>query len=525
MHNGEEDEEETEIEVEAKSDPEVEAKMETKSDMEWVATREASTAARAEAEVRVTQSDSPINPISKERATARPGFGAPEVYCPVGSQVSVTQSNSPINPISKERATACPGFGAPVCVLGFESVTFQRTNESAFKHEEMEQITGLIEAIIFEIKDRDKIGGSPYAGETALCCTPDLAKLEGCKQGSIIIRHSSNETDWPRRMPFFFQGNNLETKTQPDTIYIPKTGMYNLYFMFCDKQLKGTVVNGRTLWKNTTGYLPGRLEPLMQFYGWLSLVYIILGLGWFLQNVCFWKVILQLHNCISAVIALGMLEMTLCYFEYANFNATGSRPVNITIWAVTIGAIKKTASRLLLLMVSMGYGVVRPTLGGITSKVALFGIIYFVASEALELVENVGNINDVPREARNFFVLPVAVLDALFIIWIFTSLSKTLEKLHVRKSFAKLDLYRKFTNSLALAVLFSVALIGRELYSKITDPFNENWYSSWIIIALWNSLAFVLLCIICFMWAPSHNGTRYAFSDEAGNDFDEEEVI
>ncbi|GLJ30724.1 hypothetical protein SUGI_0608920 [Cryptomeria japonica] len=409
--------------------------------------------------------------------------------------------------------------------IKFDLLTFRRTNESASKHGEMEHITGLIEAIIFDIKDKDLIGLASYSGETALCCTPDLAKLEGCKQGHIIIRQSSNETDWPRSISFVFQGNDLETKTQPDTIYIPKTGMYNLYFMFCDKQLKDTVINGRTLWKNPTGYLPGRLEPLMRFYGCLSLVYIILGLIWFLQNVRFWKDITQLQNCISAVIFLCMLEMTLCYFEYANFNATGRRPVSITFWAVTFGAIKKTVSRLLLLVVSMGYGVTRPTLGGITSKVALLGIIYFMASEALELVENAGNINDVPREGRTLFVIPVAVLDALFIIWIFTSLSKTLEKLHVRKSFAKLDLYRKFTNALAVAVLFSVAFIGYELYFKITDPFNENWETSWIIIALWNSLSFVLLCVVCFLWAPSQNVTRYAFSDEAGNAFDEEELV
>ena len=79
----------------------------------------------------------------------------------------------------------------------------------------------------------------------------------------------------------------------------------------------------------------------------------------------------------------------------------------------------------------MGYGIVRPTLGGITSKVLLLGVIYFVASEALELVEHLGNINDFSGKVRLFLVLPVALLDACFILWIFSSLSKTLEKLQV----------------------------------------------------------------------------------------------
>ena len=38
--------------------------------------------------------------------------------------------------------------------------------------------------------------------------------------------------------------------------------------------------------------------------------------------------------------------------------------------AVLISSARKTVSRSLVLVVSMGYGVVRPTLGGLTKKVA-----------------------------------------------------------------------------------------------------------------------------------------------------------
>uniref|UniRef100_A0A7I4D0Z7 GOST seven transmembrane domain-containing protein n=1 Tax=Physcomitrium patens TaxID=3218 RepID=A0A7I4D0Z7_PHYPA len=237
-----------------------------------------------------------------------------------------------------------------------------------------------------------------------------------------------------------------------------------------------------------------------------------------------WKDILQLQNCISAVIALGMSEMALWYFDYLNFNMTGSRPMGITMWAVTVGAVKKTVSRLLILVVSMGFGVVRPTLGGLTSKVLLLGGTYFLAAESLDVVENVNTINDPPGKERLFLVLPVAMLDALFILWTFTSLSRTLEKLQARRRFAKLELYRKFTNSLAMAVVVSVAWIGYELYFKATDPFGERWQSFWVIPAFWYVLAFILLIVICVLWAPSQNSTRYAYSEEVGEDLDEEEV-
>eukprot|EP00249_Psilotum_nudum_P019884 c27458_g1_i2 orf=544-2130(-) len=409
--------------------------------------------------------------------------------------------------------------------IGFESITFRRTTKPAMQHSDSESSSGLVQAVIFESADRDKIGGSAYGGRVAICCTPDLAKQEGCPQGQIIKRPSSYDSQWPFTLGVNIKGDEVETIMPLERVNITKTGMYNLYFIFCDPQLQGLVIDGRTVWKNPSGYLPGRMAPLMTFYGAMSIAYLLLGLAWLLQYCRFWKDILYLQNCITVVIALGMSEMALWYFEYANFNSTGHRPMGITLWAVTFGAVKKTVSRLLILVVSMGYGVVRPTLGGLTSKVIFLGATYFIASELLDVVENVGAINDLSGKAKLFLVLPVAILDAFFIIWIFTSLSKTLEKLQARRRLAKLEVYRKFTNSLAIAVVASVAWICYELYFKATDPFSERWQSAWIITAFWSILSFSLLCVICVLWTPSQNSTRYAYSDEADDDMDGEESV
>ncbi|KAM1253602.1 uncharacterized protein LOC126629566 [Malus sylvestris] len=407
--------------------------------------------------------------------------------------------------------------------IRFESIIFRRTKESAEKKNEMQQRTGLVEAIVLEVRDRERIGGS-YLNSNAICCTPELSKDGSCKVGEVIIQQNPDNPDGPKRIQTFFEGKNEEANMDIQTIEINSTGMYYLYFMFCDPELVGTLISGRTVWRNPDGYLPGKMSPLMTFFGLMSLAYLVLGLFWFLRFLQYWKDIIQLHYHISAVIGLGMCEMALWYFEYANFNSTGSRPMGITIWAVTFSAVKKTVSRLLLLVVSMGYGVVRPTLGGITSKVLLLGVIYFVASEALELVEHLGNINDFSGKARLFLVLPVALLDACFILWIFSSLSKTLEKLQIRRSMAKLELYRKFTNSLAVSVLLSVAWIGYELYFNATDPLSELWRRAWVIPAFWTLLAYLLLVVICVLWAPSHNPTGYAYSEETADDFDDEGI-
>ncbi|XP_042509357.1 transmembrane protein 87A-like isoform X2 [Macadamia integrifolia] len=407
--------------------------------------------------------------------------------------------------------------------IRFENITFWRSKEAAEKHSSMEHSTGLVQAIIFEAADRDNIGGSAYGGQRSICCTPDLAKLEGCKQGEVIRRPSAGDLDWPIVLNTQFNADYLFTQMDSKEIYIKKSGMYNLFFISCDPSLKGMVMSGKTLWKNPDGYLPGRMSPLMKFYQLMSVAYLILSIIWISQYVRFWKDVLQLQNYISTVIVLGLFEMTLWYFEYLNFNNIGIRPIGITTWVVTIGAIRKTFSRILILSVSMGYGVVRPTLGGLTSKVLLLGVTYFLATELLDITEYVGTINDISGRARHLLVLPSAFLDAFLILWIFTSLSKTLEQLQAKRSAAKLDIYRKFSNALAVAVIASVAWIGYEVFFKATDPFSERWQSAWIITAFWDVLAFALLSVICYLWGPSQSSQRYAYSEEVGEEFGDEE--
>ncbi|KAJ0254666.1 Lung seven transmembrane receptor family protein [Hirschfeldia incana] len=404
--------------------------------------------------------------------------------------------------------------------IRFDDVTFVRTTESASKQNPMQSTTGLVEAIILEVKDRHRIGGSSLKNN-AICCTPDLADAGSCTLGEVIIKRDS---EWPRQIKTFFKGNKTEVTMSPETVVINKTGMYYLYFMICDPGLDGSVIRGRTVWKNPDGYLPGKVAPLMKFFGFMSLAYLLLGLVWFLRFVKFWKDIIQLHYHITLVIALGMCEMAVRYFEYANFDSTGMRPMDVTLWAVTFGSVKKTLSRLLLLVVSMGFGVVKPTLGGMSSRVLLLGVVYFVATEGLELVEHLGNINDFSGKSVIYLVIPVAILDACFILWIFSSLARTLEKLQIKRNMAKLELYRNFTNALAISVLFSIAWIGFELYFNASDPLSELWRMAWIIPAFWNLLSYGLLAVICILWAPSNNPTRYSYLAETGDEFEEEGI-
>ena len=82
----------------------------------------------------------------------------------------------------------------------------------------------------------------------------------------------------------------------------------------------------------------------------MSLLYLALGAAWMFAFIANWRSVMQLQYCITAVVALGMIEMSTWYFDYVNFNSTGFRPYGTTIGAVLISSARKTVSRSLVLV-------------------------------------------------------------------------------------------------------------------------------------------------------------------------------
>ena len=99
-------------------------------------------------------------------------------------------------------------------------------------------------------------------------------------------------------------------------------------------------------------------------------------------------------------------------------------------------------------------------------QILAFSSVYFISVTALDVITNVGAIDDLTSTARLVMLLPVAFLDAIFILWVFTALSATLRTLQFRNATVKLQLYRRFTNALAAWVWISAAWVAYEMYSK-----------------------------------------------------------
>lgn len=69
--------------------------------------------------------------------------------------------------------------------------------------------------------------------------------------------------------------------------------------------------------------------------------------------------LLRVQFWISAVLLLSMLEMAVSYGDLEYFNKHGERNRGLLVFAKLLYAGKNTLARIMILVVSMGYGIVK----------------------------------------------------------------------------------------------------------------------------------------------------------------------
>ncbi|XP_068184145.1 transmembrane protein 87A isoform X1 [Antennarius striatus] len=272
--------------------------------------------------------------------------------------------------------------------------------------------------------------------------------------------------------------------------------------------------------KGSHGFISVTEWPLMIFYMVMCIVYILYALLWFVWTACYWKDLMRIQFWIAGVIFLGMVEKAVFCAEYENTNAVGSASTGLLVFGELVSALKRTLARLLVVIVSLGYGIVKPQLGTVMHRVVGLGILYF-AFASIEGVLRITGAKD--SDLALLASIPLALLDSSLCWWVFVSLAQTIKTLKLRRNPVKLSLYRHFTNTLIFAVIASIIFMGWTAKKFRLADCQSDWMELWLEDAFWRLLFSVILFVIMFLWRPSANNQRYAFTPLI-DDSDDEEI-
>ncbi|ROT61119.1 hypothetical protein C7M84_021136 [Penaeus vannamei] len=199
-----------------------------------------------------------------------------------------------------------------------------------------------------------------------------------------------------------------------------------------------------------------------------------------------------------------MLEKAVFTAEYSSINQNGYSVPGLIILAELASCAKRTLARMLVIIVSLGFGIVKPRLGVILHRVVGVGLLYFVLSSIEGCTRALQSRSD-PQKQVLLASLPLSLLESAICLWIFTGLVQTTRILRLRRNLVKLSLYRHFTNTLAFAVIASVIFMVWSIRYHQFEKCLTDWKELWVDDAYWHVLFAVVLLVIMILWRPSNN--------------------
>lgn len=379
----------------------------------------------------------------------------------------------------------------------------------------------IVSLVIFEWKDEDLVGVWPSedAPKKAFICDDASVESSFCEKsqiGEFILNSNATEAS---KNPVITKSIHLKDP-QPVNYPVKRTGYYCVgTYGFSAEDYKAVVE-----FRNAYGELQAAQIAKLPFYGGLTIVYAVMSIFWGFLYVQNRHDILPVQNYITAIIVFLIVEqlMTWGFYDYSNNHGNNALAKFLMIIVAILNAGRNSFSFFLLLIVCMGYGVVKPSLGKTMWYVRalalthfVFGVIYAVASLTIT-PDNAGPL-------VLLVILPLAATLTAFYVWTLNSLNLTMKDLLERKQSVKAMMYKKLWWCIlgSIVVIFAFFFLNSFTFAGRSDPnfVPDHWKTRWFILDGWLNLVYLVdIAYVAYLWRPTVNNRRFAMSDELAQD-------
>jgi Lung seven transmembrane receptor len=348
--------------------------------------------------------------------------------------------------------------------------------------------------------DWAKLGVGAYddkmEGGMSYCCSADTAGRGLCNEddiGTLIVNNAVFQGD--HRKVIVPQSTDQKFNLTEAKFDIENSGEYVLVISNCNDFGLEVLAFGNMEWKSANGNLPGDMFGLMLFYGALTVFYFFLVVWYYCGMRVYQDASIPIQKYILGTMLLGLFEVLLRTTDLVIWNDNGLRnngvmytgqsflsevflPVLCTnlnsllsnfvldhFPAMSLGVLKRGVSRCLGVMVAMGWGVVRDSLGPALVKIIVLGILYSALTLARDFfivaAEDVQTISMSTKyyELMDFawiLTLLVILINLIFYFWIIFASNSTTEYLRNMNQTSKLKRHLK----LRCLILTSLIIVG-----------------------------------------------------------------
>lgn len=185
--------------------------------------------------------------------------------------------------------------------------------------------------------------------------------------------------------------------------------------------------------------------------------------------------------------------------------------------AVLIGVLRRGITRSLLVMVAMGWGVVRDSLGLAYLKIIFLGLLYCAMSILQDFffiladrkVETWSAAADDELYDLGFLaMLGVIVINIIFFFWILSSLTGTTAYLENMNQTTKLRRHLRLRCIIKTSFTISIGWVVVAILNSVSDVLTTNQY--WMLEGFMHLNDLFVITSVAILWRPNANAKDYA---------------
>lgn len=179
---------------------------------------------------------------------------------------------------------------------------------------------------------------------------------------------------------------------------------------------------------------------------------------------------------------------------------------------ILLGVFKHGISWCLIVMVSLGWGVIRDTLGSALHRVIILGIVYIALAAARDFmiifaVEDMKTMSyDEEVELLDLATILAVVVFAvavIFILWILDALNGTMMYLENMNQTRKLKRYLRLRTIFLFAILFAIVWAVFSLVNTYDEDGIVREEHEWVVEALQELNYLFVLVAVAILWRPN----------------------
>lgn len=486
------------------------------------------------------------------------------LFLAVAACLFVSGVSAQLEKINQDNRQLCSGMYSkkdwsgsiqPYIVVNLNSWNKQKYDFKDSEKNEIPSDTPIdLSVVIFEYVDSDNIGVSTLPDQnsdadmndffTKYICDDIAIKNGFCTSddfGKFIIKNTTETTLEILTFRITDFGSRNDT-----VYYLKNTGYYCVSTYSSQSVLYELDVNFR----NSYGNLNASEIPKLPLYGGLTILYLVVFFYYFYNYYKYRNNVSNLQKNLNFFTIFLIVENILIWFYYElrnNFNPINviidSSDLNISHWKLSkaifikfytvlisiLDSARLTFSFYLLLLISLGMGIVYPNLDKkLLFKCKCFACVHFCFCILYVLTTYLTN----PENPSLFLLLalvPLAISLTVFYYLILHALTNTTNYLKAQKQTIKLNIYKKLFMTLFISMV--VLFIGLVLSSFVfigmstTELIEQHWKSRFLAMDFWPTwVYFCVYAVVLFIWRPTSTSYLLIISQQVNTDESEFEL-